>query len=198
MLTVKCIQKFRNKQNQIYGYRLQDINGQTQDVQPNNLKQAIKNGQIHVVNLTLTKDDRLIDTTEHQLQSKKLGSSPQLPKSEIIKQRLVDAAEYVWLNQASFLDVKYYDFFDNPASTLSTTDNFDIIIDGVKYIGHIEMHIEQYKILFNLGIQKSEDDGARYLESKSVKIDIFKNTNDDINNAVAKYQEYLKNKYNCF
>ena len=50
MITAKCIQKFRDKNNNIYGYRLVDINGQTQDVQSKNLKQAIANNEVHVVN----------------------------------------------------------------------------------------------------------------------------------------------------
>ena len=76
MIQAKCIQKFRNKQNQIIGYRLQDLNGQIQDVTPDNLKNAIKNKQIHIVNLTLTSDNRLVDTTEKQLQAKILGKAP--------------------------------------------------------------------------------------------------------------------------
>lgn len=76
MIQAKCIQKFRNKNNQIIGYRLQDINGQIQDVTPENLKKAILNKQVHIVNLTLTADNRLIDTTEKQLQAKVLGKAP--------------------------------------------------------------------------------------------------------------------------
>ena len=69
MIQVKCIQKFRDAKGKIYGYRLIDINGQTQDVQADNLKLAIENKKIHVVNLTLTTDNRLVDTTEKQLES---------------------------------------------------------------------------------------------------------------------------------
>lgn len=73
MIQAKCIQKFRDKKNKIYGYRLQDINGQTQDVTPNDLKNAILNKQIVIVNLTLTTDGRLVDKTpEKQLQNKKI------------------------------------------------------------------------------------------------------------------------------
>lgn len=84
MIQAKCIQKFRDKNNNIYGYRLIDINGQTQDVQSKNLKQAIASGKIHVVNLTLTTDGRLIDTTEKQLQSKQLGPEPQIESDKRI------------------------------------------------------------------------------------------------------------------
>ena len=83
MIQAKCIQKFRDKQGKIYGYRLQDINGQVQDVQPENLKTAIKNKQIHIVNLRLTTDNRLVDTTEKQLKCKELGKSPVIKKSKL-------------------------------------------------------------------------------------------------------------------
>lgn len=61
MLAVKCIQKFRDRNNKIYGYRLQDSNGYTKDVRPEDLKAAIANNKVSVVNLTLTSDGRLLD-----------------------------------------------------------------------------------------------------------------------------------------
>lgn len=76
MIQAKCIQKFRDKQNKIYGYKLVDINGQTQDVKSDNLKQAIRNKQIQVVNLTLTSDGRLVDKVSDNLKSSKLGEAP--------------------------------------------------------------------------------------------------------------------------
>ena len=62
MVQATCIQKFRDKHNQIYGYRLRDNSGLTRDVKPEALKNAIKAGQIYITNLTLTSDNRLVDT----------------------------------------------------------------------------------------------------------------------------------------
>ena len=73
MLTVTCIQKFRNKQNQIYGYRLQDQQGNIKDVYSDQLKAAIRNNKIDIVNLTLTSDNRLVAKTpekQHKLNNK--------------------------------------------------------------------------------------------------------------------------------
>ena len=82
MIQAKCIQKFRDNSNKIYGYRLQDINGQTQDVKAEELKSAIRNKQIHIVNLTLTSDNRLVDKEpEKQLQNKKILPSEISTKS---------------------------------------------------------------------------------------------------------------------
>ena len=64
MLKAKCIQKFRDKNNIIKGYRLQDERGNTMDVNPYQLKIAIKQGKIDITNLILTSDNRLIDKME--------------------------------------------------------------------------------------------------------------------------------------
>lgn len=82
MIQAKCVQKFRDKNGKIYGYRLQDLNGQTQDVKPENLKQAISNNQLHVINLKLTSDNRLVDSSEKGLSSSKLGDAPQRPMTQ--------------------------------------------------------------------------------------------------------------------
>ena len=63
MIQALCLRKFRNKNNQIIGYKIQDKNGNTLDVKPEYLKQAIRNNQVNVLNLTLTSDNKLIDRT---------------------------------------------------------------------------------------------------------------------------------------
>lgn len=57
----KCIKKFRNKQGKIIGYRLQDTKGQIKDVSTTDVKNAIKQCKINIINLQLTTNNRLID-----------------------------------------------------------------------------------------------------------------------------------------
>lgn len=76
MISTKCLTKFRDETGKIMGYRLVDLNGQKQNVRPEILKEAIKNGQIAVVNLTLTSDNRLVDTSDKRYLRKKIGSTP--------------------------------------------------------------------------------------------------------------------------
>ena len=64
MVTARCIQRFRNKNGQIYGYRLQDQTGKTIDVSPENLKQAMIDNVLNLTNLELTKDNRIIQVME--------------------------------------------------------------------------------------------------------------------------------------
>lgn len=84
MIQAKCIQKFRDRSNRIYGYRLQDINGSTQDVVPEQLKEAIKSGMIQVTNLVLTSDGRLVDGSVKQLQDNSIFSERPIPSNVII------------------------------------------------------------------------------------------------------------------
>lgn len=61
MIRVKCIAKLRDNNNVIYGYTLQDEQGNQMNVQANALKNAIKAQQVKCVNLHLTSNNRLID-----------------------------------------------------------------------------------------------------------------------------------------
>lgn len=64
MIKVKCVDKFRDGQGKICGYRLMDCYGKTQDMFAETLKEEIKNNNISVINLTLTSDGRLVDSSE--------------------------------------------------------------------------------------------------------------------------------------
>lgn len=93
MIVCKCIQKFRDGHNKIYGYRLQDVDGNVQDVIPEKLKQAIVSKQIQVINLTLTSDNRLIDCECELLKSNKLGEAPKKPSYDDMSDK--DKEEYL-------------------------------------------------------------------------------------------------------
>lgn len=64
MIEVKCIDKQRNKSGDITAYKLIDRQWNIKVLKPLELKQMIKQGQIKVVNLTLTSNNRLIDKSE--------------------------------------------------------------------------------------------------------------------------------------
>ena len=72
MLKAKCIEKMRDKNNLIIAYKLQDTQGNTKTVSPQQLKQAIKTNKIDIINLKLTSDNRLINNQFN----KKLESKP--------------------------------------------------------------------------------------------------------------------------
>ena len=124
MIQAKCIQKFRDNTGRIYGYRLQDLNGKTQDVTSENLKKAIKRGQINIINLTLTSDYRLIDSKYEQLQSKVLGAEPTPLKSreELKKKKIL--SEKVYEQAIGFMR----------------------IVDGVNPLDKTSIHTESYDI----------------------------------------------------
>lgn len=62
MIEVTCIEKFRDKNGKIIKYRLQDTDGIFRDIEPEMVKEFIKTKTIHVSNLKLTSDNRIIDS----------------------------------------------------------------------------------------------------------------------------------------
>ena len=85
-LKLKCLHKYRDKNSNIIGYGLIDIQGKTYKVSSNDLKQAIKQGRVQVVNLTLTVDNRLIDGAsmrDHEIKEPhNLGGKNQIPQKQ--------------------------------------------------------------------------------------------------------------------
>ena len=84
MIQALCLQKFRNKNNQIIGYRLQDRNGNTLDVKSEYLKQAIRNKQINILNLTLTSDNKLIDKAYKPQKQQKSNLKDKMDKIRLL------------------------------------------------------------------------------------------------------------------
>lgn len=136
MIQAKCIEKFRNKQGKIYAYRLIDLNGQTQDVDADKLKEAIDKKLITIINLTLTSDNRLVDTSTKQLQSSKLGHPPIINKEEHSEgirfdksKRPYDANSYEeFMERLAVLLSKTLNFYDNRQFRVmyKTTDDEDL------------------------------------------------------------------------
>lgn len=57
----KCLDKIRDKHNKTLEYVLIDKSGFKTSVEATVLKNAIKQGTVTVINLTLTSDNRLMD-----------------------------------------------------------------------------------------------------------------------------------------
>lgn len=72
VLKVKVVQRFK-KGNKIIGYRIQDANGKTMDVEADKFKQVLRSSQAECVNMTLTSDNRLI---EHDIHTENTTSKP--------------------------------------------------------------------------------------------------------------------------
>lgn len=60
MIYAKCTAKFKDSKGN-YVYRLVDFEGNLQNFRAKDLRQSVKENKIHVINLSLTSDDRLIE-----------------------------------------------------------------------------------------------------------------------------------------
>jgi len=118
MIQAKCIQKFRDRQGKIYGYRLQDINDQIRDVEPNDLKRAIASNQIEVVNLTLISDGRLVDKKPvNQLQNKKIMPN-KVEKPQDINDKLYKLLEQCANRIAQAINGRNAEYIEHDASVI--------------------------------------------------------------------------------
>lgn len=207
MIQAKCIEKFRDSTGKIYGYRLQDINGQVQDVRPENLKTAIRNKQIHIVNLTLTTDNRLVDSSEKQLQAKVLGKAPVTPSNKfdsvakalvlLDKERENFGLGYdeIVENRAALakisLDVyNLSSYYNNPKYKDCKTD--DEVLDKILYDIYIKLLNTDSKEIANI-IDKWEATKSYDTFETNIKYEnVSKITQSKIYNALRTVLKYAK------
>lgn len=77
-----CIDKFRDKSNKIYGYRIAFSDGTVTDYNAEGLKLLIKNKELSVNNLILSSDNRLMD--KNPAQRFKVGKDDNIPNTSLI------------------------------------------------------------------------------------------------------------------
>lgn len=188
MIQVKCIEKIRDYNNKIYGYKLIDINGQTQDVTPEDLKRAIQNNHINVINLTLTIDGRLIDKKpETQLQNKKIMTNKVEKPTACKKQdRLISITKSICDKVDSQL--YYYDFDTIDYVTTSTSGNIDIT-DNIEI--DICMHIGSNMIKMSIMENNAIDNTFLCKHAKTFNGDILNTPVDVMVEFVNNYITYI-------
>lgn len=197
MIKVKCIQKFRDKQGKIYGYRLQYLSGQTQDVKPENLKQAIKNNQIQVTNLKLTSNNRLIDAKDEvKLPNEKLlGTAPQKSKKVIIKEKLIEKAKYISNNYSTSPSIRFdgFDVLDMKTTSISEEEALTRETSVIYW-----MHIGTRSIEFEIQVihkDDAEDKAAEFKHYKKIKLDVLNTPNAKLAELEDKYKQEIEKIY---
>lgn len=94
MQMVKCINKIRDGKGKIIGYTLQSSTGETKKVEKNSLKEAVRNGKIGIINMTLTSDNRLVDKDASQPLRQKLDVNDMINKAQVSGQNLIPIPTY--------------------------------------------------------------------------------------------------------
>ena len=108
MIKVMCVQKHKDKQGKIIGYTLKDQNGQLANFYADALKDHIRNQRIDVVNLTLTSDNRLVETAVKELKTK------QVEKAKPIDQKVKPIDQKARkLGKNQYKCIKIYKDLDN-------------------------------------------------------------------------------------
>jgi len=90
-----CTSKVRDKYGNIRGYVIEDESGKSTQISANNLKNALRNNNIHVTNLKLTSDGRLIDKKQgNQTAHSKISQMTQPNNKETLKPEKLVAVYY--------------------------------------------------------------------------------------------------------
>ena len=66
MVEARCVKKYRDNSNKIVGYLIQSEDGLTRMCTPYEIKYLILTNQIHIVNLKLSSNDRIIDDNSYK------------------------------------------------------------------------------------------------------------------------------------
>lgn len=110
--------------NHIIGYKIIDENKKTVAVKSDVLKRAIRSGQVEVINLTLTSDNRLID--------KKSKHTTTHSKQNINIENLLNRVKSIGYTLNTFETACSHKCYI--ASSLDNTKHVFIIPDDVEYI----------------------------------------------------------------
>lgn len=141
MLKAKCIEKIRDKNNHIIGYKLIDKNKNEVLVKSAKLKEAIRLGQLDIINLTLTSDNRLVD------KKPTAPSKPTTTHSKLSVEAVLAKARATGYNITSFdTDCGHKCYM---ASSPDDSNHILIIPDDVQYIYGTDRgpYIDNYSML---------------------------------------------------
>ena len=110
MIKVKCVHKYRDKNDVIKAYRIADSSGKEIDIEPSVLKAKIRNGEIEVINLVLTSDNKLRDkAAEGEKTGKKSALGQAYTEAKVLSSTEEDILKnYSGKTKEQILNFMYY------------------------------------------------------------------------------------------
>lgn len=94
MIKTICIQKFRDTNNKIIGYRLKDEQGNIKDFTAEAVKEHIRANRIEVINLTLSSNNRLISKEPKEIIEKHLDINKILNRAIVLGLQIKEIPTY--------------------------------------------------------------------------------------------------------
>ena len=177
MIQAICLKKFRNKNNQIIGYRIQDKNGQTRDVKSEYLKQAIKNKQINVLNLTLTSDNKLIDKAYKPQKPQKSNSKDIIAKIKVLGTPFASSCGHT-----------YYVIENSDTTIVYIPDDVKYLISGNNY-GKPDFCTIKCKTLKVIGGSELTSTYNMFYDCKAQSIDLSSFDTSNVTNMKNMFRE---------
>lgn len=141
MLIVKCSGKIRDLKNRIQTYLITDLNGKTVEISPVELKKAIINKKITVVNLKLTSDGRLIDSKANgEFTTQEVGTPMRVNEFENELKSVIKE----FMDMTNKTDIK----------NLSCDKKEDYLNFKVKIPGIFKLNNKDYNVIFSFEYSK--------------------------------------------
>lgn len=169
MIICECTQKIRDR-NKIIGYKLRDDLGAEIKIDSETLKKYIKSGQIQVINLTLTSNNRLVDKAK------------EVPLSKVVK--WVDAmGTYIENNTKEDLKLKYVSLMDDDTDDVAALTGLREFWVTDKICIDLCTDIMAYQIEFYINIIDSKGLSSKqeYNLEKKINNKIKKKVNINMN-----------------
>jgi hypothetical protein len=111
MVKSECVNRIKDKSGKITGYVLRDLQGNTVNISAEDLKNKIRGNEITVSNLTLTKDNRLVTTSNSSKQKPKQQTNVAKQQTKVVKQEEKVSSNdteklYAWKKDYTVTDIQ--------------------------------------------------------------------------------------------
>ena len=126
MIVTKCIKAFKSKDNKSQFLRLQDSQGNIQDIEKDKLKVLIVQGQISVLNLTLTSDNRLIKSDKAKIMEELKSLANELSQTQAFIRTLhaeMERTQYNYLHTNEYGLQEELDYYKDQMDKASKKAN---------------------------------------------------------------------------
>ena len=192
-----CLDKYRDKNGIIIGYKLETMHGFTVTKSAKEVKDYIKNNRVYVVNLTLTSDGRLVDRKPSY--TKEFPKPLEIPTKEELdtyRKKAITAARYIFKGLGVELDKNkikrdknsYYE------TNIFESTGFSDRIDIPHHIGYAMELAEDFFVRYGISTTYNKDNlhCGIFFETDEIMgygIDAPWKTIEDLDNIISKLKD---------
>ena len=166
MLKLKAVSKLYDRYGRVAGYILSDEFGNIRKVYNNDIKDAIKSGKVNVINLMITKDDRLIKkeaNVEHNINKVNviLESYPYTNEANMIALYDINYQQTYFVTSQDYNLIK--DDINIDEDLYNAYKNSSITVDGLLKSKGVHNYREEYLLKYKYELEEYIDKALELL-----------------------------------